>query len=160
MSLSKLVGMQQEWNISKPVFFYLLNCWCVSTNPSNLMGNFTSQLPTMFWILKSKNFAGKPSFWTTLAYFLAASLDCSSLKWEKDICIIFSVKYYLKQIALNHKYLSGKKMSVLRGRGRSHTKFLHPKLKTSTGFRAGFGTRVLNTINVVLSVHEAESSTL
>lgn len=51
-------------------------------------------------------------------------------------------------------------MSVLRGRGRSHTKFLHPKLKTSTGFRAGFGTRVLNTINVVLSVHEAESSTL
>lgn len=43
------------------------------------MGNFTSQLPTMFWILKSKNLAGKPNFCTTLAYFLAASLDCSSL---------------------------------------------------------------------------------
>lgn len=64
---------------------YLLNCWWVSTRPSNLIGNFTSQLPTMFWILKSKNLAGKPNFCTTLAYFLAASLDCSSLgkgkKW-------------------------------------------------------------------------------
>lgn len=46
------------------------------------MGNFTSQLPTMFWILKSKNLAAKPSFCTTRAYFLAANLDCSSLeKW-------------------------------------------------------------------------------
>lgn len=93
----------------KQAFFYLLNCWCVSTNPSSLMGNFTSQLPTIFWILKSKNFAGKPSFWTTLAYFLAASLDCSSLKWEKDICITSSVKYYFKQAALNPKYITGEK---------------------------------------------------
>lgn len=73
----------------------------------------------MFWILKSKNFAGKPSFWTTLAYFLAASLDCSSLKWEKDTHIISSIKYHLKQIALNHKYITGKKVSVLKG-GEGH----------------------------------------
>ena len=38
---------------------YLENCPCVSTRPSNLMGNLTSQLPTMFWILKSINFAWK-----------------------------------------------------------------------------------------------------
>lgn len=63
---------------------YLLNCWCVRTNPSSRMGNFTSQLPTMFWILKSRNFAGKPSFCTTRAYFLAANLDCSSLdRWRR-----------------------------------------------------------------------------
>lgn len=43
------------------------------------MGNLTSQLPTMFWILKSKNFAGKPSFWMILAYFLAARRESSSL---------------------------------------------------------------------------------
>lgn len=65
---------------------YLLNCWCVRTNPSSRMGNFTSQLPTMFWILKSRNFAGNPSFCTTRAYFLAANLDCSSLdRWRKKI---------------------------------------------------------------------------
>lgn len=58
---------------------YLLNCWCVRTKPSRRIGNFTSQLPTMFWILKSRNLAGKPSFCTTRAYFLAANLDCSSL---------------------------------------------------------------------------------
>lgn len=29
------------------------------TRPSNRIGNFTSQLPTMFWILKSLNFAWK-----------------------------------------------------------------------------------------------------
>lgn len=28
-----------------------------STKPSNLIGNLTSQLPTIFWILKSRNFA-------------------------------------------------------------------------------------------------------
>ena len=62
---------------------YLLNCWWVRTRPSSLMGNLTSQLPTMFWILKSRNLAGKPSFCTTRAYFLAASLDCSSLAPEE-----------------------------------------------------------------------------
>lgn len=62
---------------------YLLNCWCVRTNPSSRIGNFTSQLPTMFWILKSRNLAGKPSFCTTRAYFLAANLDCSSLERRK-----------------------------------------------------------------------------
>lgn len=61
---------------------YLLNCWWVTTSPSRRMGKQTSQLPTMFWILKSRNLAGKPSFWTTRAYFLAANLDCSSL-WSK-----------------------------------------------------------------------------
>lgn len=66
---------------------YLLNCWWVRTKPSRRMGNLTSQLPTMFWILKSKNLAGKPSFCTTRAYFLAASLDCSSLKEETFIVI-------------------------------------------------------------------------
>lgn len=66
-----------------PHHTHLLNCWWVSTRPSSRMGNFTSQLPTMFWILKSKNLAGNPSFCTTLAYFLAASLDCSSLEKEK-----------------------------------------------------------------------------
>lgn len=111
----------------KQAFFYLLNCWCVSTNPSSLMGNFTSQLPTIFWILKSKNFAGKPSFWTTLAYFLAASLDCSSLKWEKDIRITTSVKYYFKQTALNHKYLTGEK-SLCGGRGEITCKIFTSKI--------------------------------
>lgn len=67
---------------------HLLNCWWVSTRPSNLMGNFTSQLPTIFWILKSKNFAGKPNFCTTLAYFLAASRDCSSLGRRKSEIVI------------------------------------------------------------------------
>lgn len=32
----------------------------------------------MFWILKSVNFALKPSFWMILAYFLDASLESSS----------------------------------------------------------------------------------
>lgn len=59
---------------------YLLNCWWVRTNPSKRMGNLTSQLPTIFCILKSRNFAGNPSFCTTRAYFLAASRDCSSLQ--------------------------------------------------------------------------------
>lgn len=131
---NKLLNMQQEWYTGKHLrFFYLLNCWCVSTNPSNLMGNFTSQLPTMFWILKSKNFAGKPSFWTTLAYFLAARRDCSSLKWEKDICVISSDNYYLKQIVLSQKYETGKRTSVLREKRSSHAKFLHATLITSTG---------------------------
>lgn len=69
---------------------YLLNCWCVRTKPSSRMGNFTSQLPTMFWILKSRNLAGKPSFCTTRAYFLAANLDCSSLetRWVHERHII------------------------------------------------------------------------
>lgn len=58
---------------------YLLNCWWVRTSPSSLMGKQTSQLATMFWILKSRKRAGKPSFCTTRAYFLAASRDCSSL---------------------------------------------------------------------------------
>lgn len=58
---------------------YLLNCRWVSAKISSLMGNFTSQLPTMFWILKLKNLTGKPSFCTTRAYFLAASRDSSSL---------------------------------------------------------------------------------
>jgi hypothetical protein len=38
-------------------FLYLLNCPCVRTRPSSRIGNFTSQLPTIFWILKSRNFA-------------------------------------------------------------------------------------------------------
>ena len=33
----------------------------------------------MFWILKSLNFTGKPSFWRILAYFLAAKRLSSSL---------------------------------------------------------------------------------
>lgn len=66
-----------------PMLSYLLNCWWVSTRPSSRMGNRTSQLPTMFWILKSRNLAGKPSFCTTRAYLRAASLDCSSLFWSK-----------------------------------------------------------------------------
>ena len=48
------------------------------TRPSSLMGNLTSQDPTMFWILKSLNLVGNPNFWTILAYFLAASLESSS----------------------------------------------------------------------------------
>lgn len=35
-------------------------------------------LPTMFWTLKSMNFAGNPSFCTTRANFLAANLASSS----------------------------------------------------------------------------------
>lgn len=77
--------------------YYLLNWLCVKTRPSRRIGNFTSQLPTMFWILKSRNFAcdnklliieslhlqkwkltGKPNFWTIRAYFLAANLESSS----------------------------------------------------------------------------------
>jgi len=42
------------------------------------MGNLTSQLPTIFWILKSMNFALKPSFWMIRAYFLEASRESSS----------------------------------------------------------------------------------
>ena len=53
------------------------------TKPSSRMGNLTSQLPTIFCILKSRNLAGNPSFCTTRAYFLAASRDCSSLKEEQ-----------------------------------------------------------------------------
>ena len=35
----------------------LENCPCVRIRPSSRIGNFTSQLATMFWILKSMNFA-------------------------------------------------------------------------------------------------------
>eukprot|EP00205_Picochlorum_sp_RCC944_P007289 CAMPEP_0182613928 /NCGR_PEP_ID=MMETSP1330-20130603/28036_1 /TAXON_ID=464278 /ORGANISM="Picochlorum sp., Strain RCC944" /LENGTH=113 /DNA_ID=CAMNT_0024833697 /DNA_START=167 /DNA_END=508 /DNA_ORIENTATION=- len=50
---------------------------CAST--SSLIGNCTSQLPTMFCTLKSLNSAGIPHFWTTLTYFFAASWDMASL---------------------------------------------------------------------------------
>nr|GMC88910.1 hypothetical protein Iba_chr04eCG14520 [Ipomoea batatas] len=43
------------------------------------MGNLTSHEPTIFWILKSLNLAGKPSFWMILAYLRAANFDCCSL---------------------------------------------------------------------------------
>lgn len=78
-------GWVSEHLMSSGEFFsssqccYLLNCWWVKTSPSSLMGKQTSQLATMFWILKSRNRAGKPSFCTTRAYFRAASRDCSSL---------------------------------------------------------------------------------
>ena len=36
---------------------HLLNCPCVRTKPSNRIGNLTSQLPTIFCILKSRNLA-------------------------------------------------------------------------------------------------------
>ena len=42
------------------------------------MGNLTSQLPTMFWILKSMNLALNPSFWMIRAYLREASLESSS----------------------------------------------------------------------------------
>lgn len=38
------------------------NCPCVNTKPSNRIGNLTSQLPTIFCILKSKNFAYKGKY--------------------------------------------------------------------------------------------------
>ena len=57
----------------------LENCECVRTRPSSLIGNFTSTLPTIFWIVKSRNLAGNPSFWMTRAYFRAASFDSFSL---------------------------------------------------------------------------------
>ncbi len=52
-------------------------CWVWSS--SSLIGNLTSQLPTMFWILKSLKTTSKPSFWIILAYFLAASKEFCSL---------------------------------------------------------------------------------
>jgi hypothetical protein len=42
------------------------------------MGNLTSQLPTIFWILKSMNFALKPSFWMMRAYLRDARRESSS----------------------------------------------------------------------------------
>ena len=36
---------------------YLENCPWANTRPSSRIGNLTSQLPTMFWILNSVNFA-------------------------------------------------------------------------------------------------------
>ena len=42
------------------------------------MGNLTSQLPTIFWILKSVNLALKPSFWIIRAYFRDARRESSS----------------------------------------------------------------------------------
>jgi hypothetical protein len=42
------------------------------------MGNLTSQLPTIFWILKSMNFALKPSFWMIRAYLREARRESSS----------------------------------------------------------------------------------
>lgn len=42
------------------------------------MGNLTSQLPTIFWILNSENFASNPSFCTMRAYLRDASLESSS----------------------------------------------------------------------------------
>lgn len=82
--------------IGKSKIGYLLNCWCVRTNPSSRIGNLTSQLPTMFCILKSRNFAGKPSFCTTRAYFLAANLDCSSL--QNDVTeMTISAKIHCRQ---------------------------------------------------------------
>ena len=37
--------------------YYLENCPWANTRPSRRIGNLTSQLPTMFWILNSVNFA-------------------------------------------------------------------------------------------------------
>lgn len=42
------------------------------------MGNLTSQEPTIFWILKSVNFAWKPNFWIIRAYLRAANFESSS----------------------------------------------------------------------------------
>lgn len=44
---------------------------------SSLIGNPTSQEPTMFWILKSVNLTLKPQFLMIFAYFLAACFDNS-----------------------------------------------------------------------------------
>lgn len=58
---------------------YELNREWVKTKPSNRIGNLTSQLPTIFCILKSKNFAVNPSFWIIRAYLRAANRESSSL---------------------------------------------------------------------------------
>lgn len=81
----------------------LLNCWWVRTRPSSRIGNLTSQLPTMFWILKSRNLAGKPSFCTTLAYFLAARRDCSSL--QRDTIYTLTPVCFLRGLMVNKVYL-------------------------------------------------------
>ena len=54
------------------------NWLCDKTNFSNRIGNFTSTEPTIFWIVNFLNFAGKPSFWITRAYFRAANRECCS----------------------------------------------------------------------------------
>merc|ERR1712232_1153512 len=45
---------------------------------SRSIGNLTSELPTIFCILKFVNWTLKFNFWIILAYFLAAVFDCSS----------------------------------------------------------------------------------
>ena len=47
----------------------LQNWLCWSTNPSNRIGNLTSQLPTIFCILKSTNFACKKWDIASAAYY-------------------------------------------------------------------------------------------
>jgi len=42
------------------------------------MGNLTSHEPTIFWILKSVNFAWNPNFWMIRAYLRAANFESSS----------------------------------------------------------------------------------
>ena len=46
---------------------HLENCGWLMTSPSSRMGNFTSQLPTMFWILNSMNRACRHRDRQTLA---------------------------------------------------------------------------------------------
>jgi len=51
---------------------------CENVRPSRRMANLTSHEATMFWILKSMNLAGKPSFWMMRAYLRAARRESSS----------------------------------------------------------------------------------
>jgi hypothetical protein len=55
---------------------------------SSWIGNLTSQLPMIFWILNSENFVLKPSICTMCVYFRDASRELSSLASSADTVLV------------------------------------------------------------------------
>lgn len=88
---------------------YLENWPWVKTNPSNLIGNLTSQLPTMFWILKSRNFA-----WRDISYF--KNINCVHMEITDISNAYFFFSPYLsikyKQLIPNKSIMVFKKIQV------------------------------------------------
>lgn len=76
------VAMLQLPRVPKQLLTVQKSCE-LTARPSSLMGNFTSQEPTMFWILNSLKVAWKPSLMMILQYCTRTS---SVRQGIKDAC--------------------------------------------------------------------------
>lgn len=95
-----------ECSSGRPINTYLENWPWLSTKPSNRIGNFTSQLPTIFWILKSKNFAWNMKENVHPGIFLFLK-DFLCFKYQGAFDIYFKLYYNIQN------WKSGKMIPIL-----------------------------------------------